>query len=55
MSDRRREKLEEKVREKANWKAENAALLARAKKAEAEVKTLTEKLEKAEKKIAESK
>jgi hypothetical protein len=53
MSERRREKLAEKFKEKQNWKAENLGLLNRAKKAEASVKDLTEKLEKAEKKIDE--
>lgn len=53
MSKRRVEKLAEKFKEKANWKTENLALLNRAKKAEASVKDLTEKLERAEKKIDE--
>jgi predicted nuclease with TOPRIM domain len=37
MSQIRREKLLKKYEEKSNWKAENAALLARAKKAEAQI------------------
>jgi transposase len=49
MSDRRREKLAEKFKEKANWKTENLALLNRAKKAEAQLKDASEIIGKVQK------